>query len=95
MNDALSLLPQTGGKNKIKPRLPSDSSYPKWIFPNITSCNSDHRQRSNLPSRVLVVDRKCVSRGYELSNEIKIGEISTVVGTRGTLSMFFLTDNVQ
>ncbi|GBM40570.1 hypothetical protein AVEN_240313-1 [Araneus ventricosus] len=40
--------PQTGTKNKIKPRLPSDSIYSKGIFPNITSCYSNRHQPDNL-----------------------------------------------
>ncbi|GBM44320.1 hypothetical protein AVEN_232112-1 [Araneus ventricosus] len=44
-NDQLLFLPpQPGAKNKIKLRLPSDSSYSKWIFPSIASCYSDRRK---------------------------------------------------
>ncbi|GBM77735.1 hypothetical protein AVEN_274484-1 [Araneus ventricosus] len=49
---------QTGTGNKVKPRLPSDSPYPKWIFPCITSCYSDRRQLDNLANRVVLSDRK-------------------------------------
>ncbi|GBO27279.1 hypothetical protein AVEN_141538-1 [Araneus ventricosus] len=52
------LLNKLIAQNKIKPRLPSDSSNSKWIFPNITSCYSDRRQRDNLESKVLVEDRQ-------------------------------------
>ncbi|GBM20125.1 hypothetical protein AVEN_81102-1 [Araneus ventricosus] len=37
--------------------LPSDFSFSKWIFPNITSCYNDRGQRDNLAGRVLAADR--------------------------------------
>ncbi|GBM18702.1 hypothetical protein AVEN_8998-1 [Araneus ventricosus] len=46
----------TDVKNKIKPRLPADSSYSKWLLPNITSCHSDRHQPGNLAGRILVAD---------------------------------------
>ncbi|GBM27917.1 hypothetical protein AVEN_146143-1 [Araneus ventricosus] len=58
MNDVLFLPPQTDAKNNIKPRLPSDSSYSKRIFHNITRYYSDRRQRDNLASKVLMTDRQ-------------------------------------
>ncbi|GBN41809.1 hypothetical protein AVEN_22459-1 [Araneus ventricosus] len=50
--------PQTGAKNKIKLRLPSDSSYSKWICPSITSCYSDRRKLDMLVVAVLVAGRQ-------------------------------------
>ncbi|GBM89210.1 hypothetical protein AVEN_158509-1 [Araneus ventricosus] len=38
-------------RKSIKPRLPSDSSYSKWIFSNITSCYRDRHQLDNLADR--------------------------------------------
>ncbi|GBN58641.1 hypothetical protein AVEN_173749-1 [Araneus ventricosus] len=49
---------QTGAKNKIKLRLPSDSSYSKWIFPSIISCYSDRRKPDILAATDLVADRQ-------------------------------------
>ncbi|GBL97184.1 hypothetical protein AVEN_144620-1 [Araneus ventricosus] len=42
---------------KITPIFPSDSSYPKWIFPNITSCHSNRHQPDNLAGKDLGTDR--------------------------------------
>ncbi|GBM61384.1 hypothetical protein AVEN_258494-1 [Araneus ventricosus] len=56
--DESLLPPRTGAKNKIKPRLPSDSSYSKCIFPNINSCYSDRLQPGKLAGRVLFKDRQ-------------------------------------
>ncbi|GBM74520.1 hypothetical protein AVEN_58394-1 [Araneus ventricosus] len=50
----LRVEPKTGAKSKT--RLPSYSSYSKWIFLNITSCYINRRQRDNMSSRFLVVD---------------------------------------
>ncbi|GBN07581.1 hypothetical protein AVEN_109733-1, partial [Araneus ventricosus] len=53
-NDQLLFLPsQTGAKNTLKLRLPSDSPYSKWIFPSITSCYSDRRKVDILAGTVL------------------------------------------
>ncbi|GBN52423.1 hypothetical protein AVEN_22079-1 [Araneus ventricosus] len=48
----------TGAKNKIKLRLPSDSSYSRWIVPSIISCYSDRRKLDILAATDLVVDRQ-------------------------------------
>ncbi|GBL89273.1 hypothetical protein AVEN_225815-1 [Araneus ventricosus] len=59
-------------KNKIKPRLPSDSSYSKWIFPNITSCYSDRRQGDNLANRVLADNQ------YKIAKHAKFTSLTDV-----------------
>ncbi|GBM33121.1 hypothetical protein AVEN_56756-1 [Araneus ventricosus] len=48
--------PQTCTKNKIKLRLPSDSSCSKWILSSITSCYSDRRKLDFSEAAILVAD---------------------------------------
>ncbi|GBM14323.1 hypothetical protein AVEN_55322-1 [Araneus ventricosus] len=58
INDSFPAANWRQEKKEIKPRLPSDFPYSKWIFPYISSCYSDRYQPDNLAGSDLVVDRQ-------------------------------------